>query len=486
MRKHGLKMYSRNPSSYTPLRESAWQKNGARSLTLGLDELRNERQIAMFSQKDSQAYRHYEEKVKRLVTAIEPILDLSVADTMTFLRAESVWGKINALLRSPCLRKAATSVSLLGADIPALYEFLTAPASSILNHWFESEPLKATLSTDAVIGTMTGPYTPGSGYVLLHHMMGGTGWSYPKGGMGAVTQAMAAAAASYGAHIFTNVEVSRICLNGDGQAAGVVTSEGREIKATIVMSNATPYVTFQKLLPQAALPEKFQAAIESINYASPITKINVAVNKLPNFLADPCEKENEPMPLHQCTIHVNCENTEIINQSYNCALNGDISDRPMIEMVIPSSVDPTLAPPGCHVCLLFTQYTPYHLRNGATWDDKTKENYAKQVFSNIEEYAPGFTDSIIGMEVLTPPDLDEIFGLTGGDIFHGALSMDQLFLSRPVSGDIGPPAPFTPINKLLLCGSGAHPGGGVTGAPGYIAAQAGIALLLAMKSKIWH
>ncbi|KAG8281964.1 Pyridine nucleotide-disulfide oxidoreductase domain-containing protein 2 [Homalodisca vitripennis] len=181
------------------------------------------------------------------------------------------------------------------------------------------------------------------------------------------------------------------------------------------------------------------------------------------------------MPHHHATIHLNCENCDIVDEAYRDAQRGVLPTRPMIEMVLPSSLDPTLAPPGAHVCLLFTQFTPYHLAGGRVWDTMVREEYAQMVFDCIEEYAPGFKSSVVGKEVLAPPDLEHIFGLSGGNIFHGAMTMDQIFLSRPLAS--GSASPMTPVERLLLCGSGAHPGGGVTGAPGRLAALEAINML---------
>jgi len=235
----------------------------------------------------------------------------------------------------------------------------------------------------------------------------------------------------------------------------------------MVLSNATPEITFNRLMKESVdVPADFRVELSKIDYTSPVCKINVALDRLPNFEADP-NVGNEPMPHHRCTIHINCENSSMISEAYQDAVNGRYSSNPLIEMTLPSSLDKTIAPPGHHVCLLFTQYAPYHLKDG-TWDEQTKEDYANVVFDSIEKYAPGFKSSIVGKEVLPPPDLENIFGLTGGNIFHGSMSLDQLYLTRPTTGSV---SPGTPVPGLLLCGSGAHPGGGVMGAPGRIAAK---------------
>lgn len=282
---------------------------------------------------------------------------------------------------------------------------------------------------------------------------------------GSVSQAIANCATDHGASVFTNKPVSSIIVENN-EARGVVLEDGTEIKAKAVLSNATPKVTFLDLLPQGSLPQDIELDVRSISYESPVTKINVAVKELPNFLADPNKQKGEVMPHHRATIHLNCEHSDLIHDAYLDAQQGTFSKSPMIEMVIPSSLDPTLAPPGSHVCLLFTQYTPYDLREGQ-WDDATRNQYADTVFDIIESYAPGFKDSVVGRDILTPPDIEKIFGLTGGNIFHGSMSLDQLYTSRPITKLSNYKCP---IKGLYLCGSGAHPGGGVMGVPGRQAA----------------
>ncbi|NXJ79011.1 PYRD2 protein, partial [Trogon melanurus] len=345
--------------------------------------------------------------------------------------------------------------------------------SQILNQWFESEPLKATLATDAVIGAMASPHTPGSGYVLLHHVMGELegqrgAWGYVAGGMGALSQAIARAAAAQGAHIFAEKAVSHVMLGTDGRAQGVVLQDGTEVKSKLVLSNASPQITFLELIPQEQLPKDFVQRIQQVDTRSPVTKINVAVDRLPNFLAAPNACDGQPLPHHQCSIHLNCEDTNLLHQAFTEATHGHFSSRPMIELCIPSALDPGLAPQGCHVVSLFTQYTPYLLVDGQPWDEQTRNAYADTVFDCIEAYAPGFKASVIARDILTPPDIERIFGLPGGNIFHIGMSLDQLYFARP--------APSysdyrSPIPGLYLCGSGAHPGGGVMGAAGRNAAR---------------
>lgn len=469
LKKYGLKVYFRDPHTYTPLIEPKFI-NGQKvtSLLLGSDKAKNQEQIAQFSKKDAKKYMEFEHMLKRCVAVMDTMLDSPPTYLPTLYKGSPLWGALRYMVEN---RKLLKDFYKLGKDLPALYDLFTAPASKILNKWLESEPLKATLATDAVIGAMISPYSPGSGYVLLHHVMGEingvTGaWVYVEGGMGSVSQAIANCAMDHGTSIFTSKPVSSI-ITQNGKALGVVLSDGTEVKAKVILSNTTPKVTFLDLLPQDSIPSDVLDEVKLINYESPVTKINVAVNRLPNFLANPNIKDNEVMPHHRATIHVNCENTEILHQAYLEGTMGTWSKRPMVEMVIPSSLDPTLAPKGHHVVLLFTQYTPYTLAGGRVWEDKDKEDYADNLFNCIEKYAPGFKDSVVGRDILAPPDLERIFGLTGGNIFHGAMSLDQLYTSRPTSSLCYYRAP---LSGLYLCGSGAHPGGGVMGSAGRLAA----------------
>lgn len=295
--------------------------------------------------------------------------------------------------------------------------------------------------------------------------------------MGSISKCLAENAKSFGDQIdiFVSQEVSEIKLKKQdkGEAMkveGVLLANGKFIEADCVLSNATPHVTFNKLLQTYNLENskdqdtgEFMRRVKNIQYESGVTKINLAVSKLPNFKADPTVDENVPMPHHRCTIHFNCENMGLIDEAFKDAkYHGIPSRKPMIEMVIPSSLDPTLAPKGAHVILLFCQYFPNHIK-----DAKAKEDFSNAIFDCIEQYAPGFKSSIIGKDVLVPNDLENIFGLTGGNIFHGAMSLNQLFINRPVSGQY---SYNTPIEGLYLAGSGAHPGGGVMGSPGRLAA----------------
>ncbi|KAM7072741.1 pyridine nucleotide-disulfide oxidoreductase domain-containing protein 2 [Molossus nigricans] len=464
LKKHGLRVHLRNPYSFTPM-----LKEGTKSLLLGMDMAENQKQIAQFSQKDAQAFPKYEAFMNSLALAAEPLLDAAPVDTEAFWQ-----GSLLRRLRSlSALMPLLRAGRILGARLPQYYQVLTAPITKVLDQWFESEPLKATLATDAVIGAMTSPHTPGSGYVLLHHVMGGLegmqgAWGYVQGGMGALSDAIASSATAHGASIFTEKTVAKVQVSRGGRAQGVVLQDGSEVRSKVVLSNASPQVTFLQLLPQERLPEEFVERISQLDCRSPVTKINVAVDRLPDFSAAPNAPGGQPLPHHQCSIHLNCEDTHLLQQAFEDAMDGRPSHKPMIELCIPSSLDPSLAPPGCHVVSLFTQYTPYTLAGGRVWDEQERNAYADQVFACIEAYAPGFQASVLGRDILTPPDLERIFGLPGGNIFHCAMTLDQLYFARPVPLHS---SYRCPVPGLYLCGSGAHPGGGVMGAAGRNAAR---------------
>lgn len=294
--------------------------------------------------------------------------------------------------------------------------------------------------------------------------------------MGSISNCLAKNLKSFGdqVEIHLSQEVDEILLEESDHglmSKGVLLKNGIFIESDCILSNCTPRVTFENFLKSYNLEKsqdnqvaKFIKRIKTINYESGTMKINLAVNKLPNFTANPNLSDNKPMSHHQCTIHFNCENMHLLDEAYLQAKQfNKASETPMIEMVIPSSLDPTLAPKGSHVVLLFCQYFPIDRETNG----ETKQKYADIVLNSIEKYAPGFKDSIIGKDILTPLDLEQIFGLTGGNIFHGAMPLNQLFINRPVSEWS---SYRTPIKNLYLAGSGAHPGGGVMGAPGRLAA----------------
>ncbi|MCC7114534.1 MAG: NAD(P)/FAD-dependent oxidoreductase, partial [Burkholderiales bacterium] len=334
-----------------------------------------------------------------------------------------------------------------------------------LSEWFESPVIKAVLAYYCGIGTFVGPRSPGSAYVVSHHLMGehagAGGWGFVRGGMGTITQAIASYGRSKGLEVRTNAEVIGIDTV-DGEATGVTLSDGSRLHAPIVASNVSAKLTFLKLLPRNALPAEFVRDIEGYRTYSTAFKLNIACERLPAFASfDPVACGFD----YPTYTHIG-PTIDYLEQAYQDAREGDWSRDPFVTVVTPSHVDPTVAPPGKHVVHLFGGHAPYSLRDG-DWPSR-KEAFAKNVLRVVDEHAPGFSDGIIGMQVLTPPDIEAIIGSPHGHIFHGELQVDQLFFARP--------APHyadyrSPIRGLYQCGSSAHPGGGVGGVAGHNAAR---------------
>lgn len=445
---YGYEILPRDPSSFTPFPDG-------RSLMMGPDAELTRSEIAKFSARDADRYPEYEAILERVAAVVEPTLTMTPPD---LLRPRA--GDLRTLL------SLGRAFRRLGDGAGEAIEVLSGAARPILDRWFESEELKGTLATDAIIGAMASPSMPGTAYVLFHHVMGEAGgkrgvWAYVRGGMGGLTQALAAAARDLGAEIRCEAEVERILVR-DGRAVGVALADGDEFHAPIVASNADARVTFLGLLERGALPEAFVADVERISYASASLKINVALTELPSFRALP---GTEPGPQHRGTIHI-CPDQDYIERAYDDAKYGRPSAQPVIECTTPSAVDPTVAPKGRHLMSMFVQYAPYELRDGS-WDDE-RDAFADRCFDLMNEYAPNFKDAVLDRQVLAPPDLEQVFNLTGGNIFQGAMTPNQLFAFRPVPGY----ARYrTPVDGLFLCGAAAHPGGGVMGTPGLNAAR---------------
>jgi phytoene dehydrogenase-like protein len=449
LKRHGFKMLPRNPSSFTPFPDG-------RSLLLGPNKAQTHREVSKFSAKDADALPKYEQMLERVAAFLEPTLMQTPPNPWSF--------RPGNLLK---LARLGMSFARLGTDGQKAIEILTGAATPILHRWFESEQLKVTLATDAIIGAMASPSMPGTAYVLFHHVMGECDgirgvWGYVRGGMGGISNAIAAAARERGAEIRTNSEVTRILVRG-GRTAGVVLKDGTEIRAQRVASGADAHVTFLKLVGAAELPEEFVDAVRSIDYTSASLKINVSLSELPDFKAVP---GIEPGPQHRGTIHIS-PTLDYIERAYDNAKYGCPSEYPIIEATIPSVLDDTLAPSGKHVMSMFTQYFPYKLAPGLSLQEE-KEKYAERCFDLMNEYAPNFRRSVLGRQVLSPVDLERRFGLTGGNIMQGTMSLSSLSFMRPVPGY----ADYrTPIQGLYLCGAATHPGGGVMGACGYNAAR---------------
>ncbi len=448
--KFGYEIIQRNPSSFTPFPDG-------RSLMFWKDQKKTIEEIAKFSKKDAAAYPIFEKKIEELAAFVQPLLTMVPPDPSSG-SLKNVMGSLKMLLK----------VKGLGSDIYEQLRVFSMSVADYLDMWFESPQLKSRLATDGVIGAWAGPCSPGTAYVLFHHVMGETDgqqgvWGYVRGGMGTITQAMAKSFESKGGTILTGASVEKIVVK-DGIATGVVLTDGREYHAKRVISNADPHRTFIQMVGATNLPDDFVAGINNIRYRSGVTKINLGLGELPDFTAMPGKTVG---PQHKGTIHI-APSMEYMERAFDDAKHGMPSENPVIEMTIPSTVDDTLAPKGKYVASLFTQYTPFERKDGKPWNKETKDAYAKRCFEIINEYAPNFKASVEHFQVLTPVDLQNEYGLTGGNLFHGEMTLDQLFFMRPIAKH----ADFrTPIKNLFLCGSGCHPGGGIMGSPGLIASR---------------
>jgi len=449
LKTYGFEMLPRSPSSFTPYPDG-------RYLMMGPDKAMTRREIAKFSAKDAEAYPKYEEMLTRVADFLEPMLVQTPPDPFAN-RVGDLWK----------MAKTGWGFRGLGRDVATdAVEIMTGAATPILDRWFESDELKATIATDAVIGAFAPPSHPGTAYVLFHHVMGECDgvrgvWGYVRGGMGTISNSIAAAAKRYGADIRTNADVGRILVR-DGAAVGVALKDGTEFRATRVVSGADANVTFVKLMDPKDLPADFLANVKKIDYASATVKINVALSEPPQFKALPGTGVG---PQHHGTMHV-CPSMEYIERAYDDAKYGRPATNPMLECTMATALDDTLAPPGQHILSMFVQYAPYHLK-GTTWDAE-RDRFADRCFDILNEYAPNFKASVIARQVIAPPDMERLWGITGGNIMQGSMSLGSMFSLRPVAGFANY---RTPVRGLYLCGAAAHPGGGVMGAAGMNAAR---------------
>jgi Phytoene dehydrogenase and related proteins len=348
-----------------------------------------------------------------------------------------------------------------------LLKLFASSAGDYLDSWFESDPIKAVYGFDGIVGSYTSPYAAGSAYVLLHHAFGEVNgkkgvWGHAVGGMGAITQAMARAASSRGVDIRVNAEVREVLIE-KGRAVGAVTANGERIRARAVVSNLNPKLLFLDLIDPSALSQAFLEHIRGWRCGSGTFRMNVALAELPDFS---CLPGKERAPHHTAGI-ILAPTLRYMEKAYFDARTFGWSHEPIIEILIPSTLDDSLAPPGQHVASLFCQHVAPALPDGQSWDAH-RERVADLMIETVNRYAPNFKAAVLGRQIMSPLDLERTFGLIGGDIFHGALSLDQIFSARPMLGYASYRAPLA---GLYMCGSGTHPGGGVTGAPGHNAAR---------------
>ncbi len=427
-----------------------------RSLCRWPDADRTRREISAFSKRDATIYPSFGKAMGQLARFAKPIIDQPAPNPQS-LRPRDL---IQLLGLGKRLRD-------LGDDMAALqWKLTTMSAYDFLSEWFESDELMSPMSCSGIIGTFLGIKSPGSAYVLLHHYMGeidgsSRAWGFPKGGTGAISEAIATAARHFGATIRCEAPVQQVRMKG-GAANGVVLENGEEIAAKVVISGCEPRMTFAKFVDPQHLPDDFKRQLKRYKLRGSSGKVNLALDRFPEFT---CRPGDGPHVRGDVAI---CPSTDYLERAYDEAKYGDFSSRPYINAIFPSLLDRSMAPPGKHVMSCFVQYAPYQIKEGpAHWPER-REAFGQAVIDTLAEYCPTLPDSILHKQVLTPWDLEQEFGLTEGNIFHGELSLEQLLFQRPVAGW----AHYkTPVRGLWLCGSGAHPGGGVMSAPGMLAAQ---------------
>jgi phytoene dehydrogenase-like protein len=461
LKEYGLTILPRNPSSFTPLPDG-------RSLLMGTDPEFCRREIAKFSERDAAAYPKYNAFLERVAAVLEPVLSQAAPDPLPLPEGWRNIGFGKRIRDGKKMWSLYRALSQLGKDLPEAVELLTGAARPILDRWFESDALKATLATDAIIGASLSISSPGSAYVLLHHVMGEAGgargvWGFVEGGMGGLATSLEKACKDLSVEIRREAPVRDI-VTSSGRAVGVRLQDGTHIDAKVVASSVDAHLTFEKLLTPQELPEYFREAVARIDYSSASAKINLALKEPPRFT---CMNDRPGVigPHHHGTMHIG-PSLEYLERAYDDAKYGQPSERPILEITMPTSVDRTIAPPGKHILSMFVQYAPYKL--ASDYWDQIKEKFADRCIAVLAEYAPNVPNAIEHRQVLSPLDLERTFGITGGNIMQGAMNAHQLFCFRPVAGWADH---RTPIRGLYLCGAASHPGGGVLGACGKNAAE---------------
>jgi phytoene dehydrogenase-like protein len=417
------------------------------------DHYKTRREIARHSKLDAEAYEEYGKAMIEMGRFAKPILSLTPPDP-TSLDPRGLLELLSIGKRFRAMRHH---------DRVNQVQLLTMSAVDFLDQWFETDVLKATMSASGIIGTFLGVRSPGTAYVLLHHYMGEIdgafrSWGLSRGGTGAVSNAIASAARKYGAEIRTETAVARIAMK-NSKAIGVVLANGDELHGDVIASSVDPHQTFLRFMDPRHLPEDFVEGVRRYKFRGSSGKVNLALDALPNFTCLPGAG-----PHLRGAVSIS-PSVDYMEQAYDDAKYGRYSRRPYVDIVIPSLTDPSVAPPGKHVMSCFVQYAPYHLKDG-DWDNE-RDAFGDTVIDAIAEHAPNLRDIIRHRQVLTPLDIEREFGLTEGNIFQGELTLEQLFFLRPVPGW----AQYaTPVERLYLCGSATHPGGGIMGAPGRNAA----------------
>ncbi len=449
--RYGLEVVERPVATFYPV-------DGERYLMMPYSLAGRQKEIAKFSVGDAERLPAFEAAIERATRVVQDLV----------LRTPpNAGGGFLELLKGAGLGRRMLGLSL--DDKRVLADLFTKSVADFLGQWFESEVVRGALAFDGIVGSYASPHTPGTAYVLMHHYFGEvngkTGvWGHAIGGMGAITAAMARSAEAHGAVIRTNAAVAKVVVE-NGRAGGVVLASGERIRARAVAANVGPRLLFRDLVPAEAVPAELRRRFLNIKTGSGSFRMNVALAELPDFTCRPGTRQQEH---HGAGIIIG-STIDYLDRAYLDARRHGWSVEPVVEIVIPSTLDPTLAPPGRYVASLFVQHAAPELPALRSWRDPAeREAFAEVVIDTVTRHAPNFRNSILGRQVLSPWDLECRFGLTGGDIFHGQLSLDQLFSMRPVLGH----ADYRmPVTGLYLCGSGAHPGGGVSGLPGHNAAR---------------
>ena len=444
--KHGLKILPL-PSTFTPMENgdylAAWD-----------DHDLTRREIYRHSPRDAEAYDEYGRLMARTAKAIKPLISLVPPDPSS-LSPRDLLG---------LLKLGRFARGLKEKELYQIAKLMTQSSADLLEEWFETDALKGTKAASGIIGTFLGPRSPGTAYVLLHHYMGEIdgafrAWGFAKGGSGGVSGAIAGAAQALGAEIRVNASVSQVIVKG-GHAVGVALENGDELHSKVVLSAADPKRTFLGFVEPKYFPDDFVTAIRNFRVRGSSGKVNIALSELPDFTALPGEEA-----LYRGAVSIS-PSIDYIERAYDDAKYGKVSKRPYIDMIFPSAIDPDMAPPSGHVLSCFVQYAPYDIEGG--WDDAKRDELGEAVISTIEQYAPNIRKAILGMQVISPKDIESIAGITGGNIFHGELLLHQIFFLRPAPQW----ADFrTPLKGYYFGAAGAHPGGGVMGAAGMLAAK---------------
>jgi phytoene dehydrogenase-like protein len=450
--RHGLRLVERPLGSFLPLEDGRYLKTGVG---------RTKAELARFSARDAERIDSYEAHLDMLADFLRSV-ELETPPNVT---AGGWLAALPEMIRAAKLGRRVARHGL--AERQALLDIFTMSAGDFLDGWFESDPIKGVLGYDGIVGSFVSPYASGTAYVLLHHVFGQLNgrkgvWGHAIGGMGAITQAMRRACEALGVVIHTDAAVAEV-ITENGRAVGVATEDGRVFRARAVVSNLNPRLLFGRMVDPGLLPAHFRRRMETWRCHSGAFRMNLALSELPSFTCLPGHAPAE----HHATSIIIAPSLGYLDCAYHDARQHGWSRRPVIELAIPSTLDDTLAPAGAHVASLFCHHASYDLPDGRRWDD-CREEVADLMIDTIDRLAPGFRASVLGRQVLSPLDLERTFGLVRGDIFHGALGLDQLFSARPALGF----ADYrTPVRGLYLCGSGTHPGGGVSGAPGHNAAR---------------